>query len=412
MMSDRKLRSGTRKDYSKMVEESPEKHDSEDDHDGATDDACVKNQNNNNDEKQQHADESSGDDSKSIPEESDREYEYESVFESDEDDAELKEAELKLQLMKKQQKLLLQKTKRARIARKTEEVEKSLKELKKNARPRKKKVTAASLRNMDDVVAEVDRLMDENLNLRKKTTHSSASEAESDILSVRSSRSSGSGARRKQVEEKSGKERHGEKKISGKSKSSLNSQIKFPQKWPHSYLNPSFVNSKEKAYEDLSISEFVAGYMTILEDDDSEERRTHRSEHLKELMYLSTRFKWKNILDYHGACLTEIERGHLKWGSSFQLLQSTTLSGGLLTQNSRWGSGGHSDVANRSSRNDDVIFCKGYQRGSCQQPKDHFGLFYGQNRFMKHICGNCWQKLRTQSPHPETSDECPLKEKL
>ena len=148
--------------------------------------------------------------------------------------------------------------------------------------------------------------------------------------------------------------------------------------------------------------------MTILEDEDSEERRIHRQEHLKELMYLSTRFKWRNILDYHGACLTEIERGHLKWGSSFQLLQSTTLSGGFLAQNNR-GSPSGSGNSQTPKRNDGVVFCKGYQRGTCQQDKDHYGNFFGNNRLMRHICGNCWLKLNVQSPHPETSDDCPLK---
>ena len=133
----------------------------------------------------------------------------------------------------------------------------------------------------------------------------------------------------KRKSSKSGKEKQPEKKVSGKSKNSLNSEIKFPQKWPHSFLNPQFVSSREKNYEDLSISEFCAGYMAILEDEVCEERRAFGTAHLKELMYLSSRFEWRCVLDYHGACLMEIERGHLKWGSSFQLLQSTTLAGGV-----------------------------------------------------------------------------------
>ena len=176
-------------------------------------------------------------------------------------------------------------------------------------------------------------------------------------------------------------------------------------------MNPLFVNSREKNYEDLSISEFCAGYLTILEDEDCEERRAYRTAHLKELMYLSTRFKWKCVLDYHGACLMEIERGHLKWGSSFQMLQSTTLSGGFLHQSNRGTpSGGNNSGFNPGNRdNEGVVFCKGYQRGVCQQPKEHYGQFFGQSRLLRHICGKCWLKLRTQAPHPETSDECPLK---
>ena len=128
------------------------------------------------------------------------------------------------------------------------------------------------------------------------------------------------------------------------------------------------------------------------------------------------------MLDYHGACLMEIERGHLKWGSSFQLLQSTTLAGGFLSQNSRGGagpggfnrSGGGSNSSNsyQNRSSEGIVFCKGYQRGTCQQPRDHYGLFYGENRLLKHICAKCWLNTKTQVPHPETSADCPMKDQL
>ena len=202
------------------------------------------------------------------------------------------------------------------------------------------------------------------------------------------------------------KEKQSERK-SGKSKNSLTSDYKFPQKWPHSFLNPHFVHSKEKNYEDLSISEFCAGYLTIIENE-NEEKREHRIAHLKELMYLSTRFTWRCVLDYHGACLLEIERGHLKWGDSFQLLQSTTLAGGVLNSSTR--RGGNQTGGNNVGRYEGVVFCKGYQRGTCQQAKDHNGQFNGETRLLKHICAKCWLKMKTQVAHPENSADCPLKD--
>ena len=133
----------------------------------------------------------------------------------------------------------------------------------------------------------------------------SSNDSESDVFSLKSCASASVRSGRRTHTDKRSEKKNSEKKISGKSKNSLNSQIRYPQKWPHSFLNASFVNSREKNYEDLSIAEFVAGYMKILEDEESEDKRVFCCEHLKELMYLSTRFKWRNILDYHGACLTE-----------------------------------------------------------------------------------------------------------
>ena len=375
-----------------------------------SDNACVRNNNNN-----KHDDGSGGilnseviignsDDSEN------QESQYEAASESEENDDDLLAAERNLQLLKKKHQVLQQQSKRARIKRETAEVEKALKQLEKeNGKHKIKKsnVTAKSLRAMDEVVSEVDRLMDRHMNI-KAADSSSGEEEESDVLSVCDS--SGGVRRNKKKEVKPLKQKQPEKKVSGKSKNSLNSDIRFPQKWPHSGLNPLFVNSREKNYEDLSISEFCAGYLTILEDEDCEERRAYRTAHLKELMYLSTRFRWRCVLDYHGACLMEIERGHLKWGSSFQMLQSTTLSGGFLPQNNRGAASAGGGGFNRGNQNSEgTVFCKGYQGGTCQQPKDHYGLFYGQNKLLRHICAKCWQNLKVHSNHPETSDECPLK---
>ena len=240
----------------------------------------------------------------------------------------------------------------------------------------------------------------------------SSSETETDCVPRRSGSSSGRSAKatvKTRAHSEQGGVRHQERR-SGKSKNSLTSDYKFPQKWPHSFLNPHFVHSKEKNYEDLTISEFCAGYLTIVENE-SEEKREHRIAHLKELMYLSTRFTWKCVLDYHGACLLEIERGHLKWGDSFQLLQSTTLAGGFLVSNNRRGGGGQLQTGGgNGGRNEGTVFCKGYQRGTCQQTRDHYGQFFGENRLLKHICAKCWLKMKTQAAHPENSDDCPLKD--
>ena len=63
--------------------------------------------------------------------ESAKESEYDSSADESEDDDGLREAELQLELLKKEEKELRKQSKRARIARETEEVRKSLNELKK-----------------------------------------------------------------------------------------------------------------------------------------------------------------------------------------------------------------------------------------------------------------------------------------
>ena len=195
-------------------------------------------------------------------------------------------------------------------------------------------------------------------------------------------------------------------KKSGKSKK-VTSYVKNPQKWPHSHLSLHFVN-KEKRYEDLSVAEFCAGYATILEVCSSA-NRMHRVAHFKELMYLATKYQWKCVLSYHAAVLLEIERGHVNWGDSFQMLQSTTLAGGFLVHNRGSSRGGSSSTASGEGSGSH-FFCNNFQRGTCVHPRDHYGMFNGENRLLKHMCAKCWFKNKKVESHPRNSDECPCKD--
>ena len=59
---------------------------------------------------------------------------------------------------------------------------------------------------------------------------------------------------------------------------------------------------------------------------------------------------------------------------------------------------------------DDDCVCRNFQRGLCQEAHDHWGEFYGEQRYLRHICAKCWLQTRKKSPHSEDSDTCPLKE--
>ena len=54
-----------------------------------------------------------------------------------------------------------------------------------------------------------------------------------------------------------------------------------------------------------------------------------------------------------------------------------------------------------------VLFCRDYQRTTCSFPQDHYGLLRGKRKWLRHICADCWVKVRTQALHPERSKEGP-----
>ena len=320
------------------------------------------------------------------------------------------------------------------LQKRKEDVNLALKNLE---RRKKNKVTATSLREMDSVMHKVDKMMDEKLKFGKKGFSSSSTESDrsddsgsstddssSDAVdsddSEEDTEDSSSGDERKRNKKKSSKKKKSEKKKkktssrnkkSGKTKK-LTSQVKYPQDWPHSFLRLHFVD-KNKKYDQLSMSEFCAGYCTIMEGMKGK-KLSHRLTHLKDLMYLATRYQWKEVLNFHASCLLEVERGQLKWGETtkFQLLQSTTLAGGISNPN-----GAHSAsstwLASQSSSvggfiEGPVLFCKEYQRGICTKTTDHDALDrFGQMRCFRHICAKCWLSARNKLPHPETDESCP-----
>ena len=396
-MSDweRKLRSGTRRDYKKMASPECEEKSAEGsgDNGGVSEEVYM-------DEKELFVD---------------------SLGESDADvsENEVQAMEERLRGMKLTEEKMQRKEKFRRLSQEASDVEQNLKKLAakkihgvKGHRGRQlKDVTTADLRGMDGVVRKVDKLMDRKLKMKQNRSTSSSSSSSNSCSSSDSESSPRDNKKTRRQKKKSKKSRSSEKKHRSGKDERLTSFVKHPQKWPHSHLSLHFVN-KEKKYEELSLAEFCAGFATILEMfRDTDPQKAHRITHFKELMYLATKFQWKNVLNYHAACLLEIERGHLKWGDNFQMMQSTTLAGGFINS-SRGGfsAGGTQRSTGGSDDGGRILFCKGFQHGNCGHAQDHQGHYKGEKVLLKHICAKCWLTNKKIVPHPESSEACPLKE--
>ena len=327
-------------------------------------------------------------------------YEY-----SDGDDDEVRKAKDNLKLLKQKEEKIKKEEKLRMIADETARLEKSLKSSKgAKKKQEKRQVSNADLRSMSDVVSKVDKFMD-----KKKLNFVCNSDSESDICSGSSGNERSSSDEERRVKKRDESNEEKTKKKSGK-ECTITSYVKFPQKWPHSQLKLHYV-AKQKKYDELTLAEFCAGYMTILKNCRSSQQKA-RIEHLEELMYHATTKSWKSVLNYHSACLIEIEHGNLKWGDNFQLyggLSSTLYGAG---SSARGGQGvtatGGKQFQSRSSSNERVCFCKNFQRETCTFTRDHYGQFMGENQLLRHICAKCWLNLKTKSPHSEQSETCPL----
>ena len=145
-------------------------------------------------------------------------------------------------------------------------------------------------------------------------------------------RSSGSDSSSDGRRTRGGRRRRGRKIKSGKH-DKISSHVKHAERWPHAYVASSQCGAEERAYEDLTIQEFVAGFATILGLRElPRKEREERTAHLSQLMYLAQIYEWGAVLSFHAAVLQQIERGSFKWGDTlaFAQLESRTLAGRFL----------------------------------------------------------------------------------
>ena len=171
----------------------------------------------------------------------------------------------------------------------------------------------------------------------------------------------------------------------------LTSRVLSPQLWPHSHLSLSYI-SKDKKYDDLSLTEFAVGYDAILQRPTlSPSELRVRIDNFAVLMYLATQYTWSSVRDLHAAVLFEIECDRAKWGDAFTYLESCILQS--LLRSSRSGSG-----APRADNPSVVIFSMAH----VNVRRITLALFV-VNVWFQHSCARCWVDSRVLARHSELS---------
>ena len=163
----------------------------------------------------------------------------------------------------------------------------------------------------------------------------------------------------------------------GKSQGQLdhNTRITHPQEWPH--LHVPFGLARKK-FQDLTTSEFVYGYLDIV-NSEPPEKQAVMTRHLMSLMRLASKYDWPAVLSFHAAVLDRIEAGLANWGDDFseierfnitesQRLPTTTPSARIATP----------PGPNNRSRS----YCREWNRtGVCNNTSHQLGT--------EHICAYC-----------------------
>lgn len=192
-------------------------------------------------------------------------------------------------------------------------------------------------------------------------------------------------------------------KPSGKGRSQRSGRVKTASdfvvkqvEWPHYHIfrGPS---RQPASYDELTISEFVFGYLTSLEQEVCPNVRAHKLQHLRELMMDTCEFGWQGPRNYHGIILQEMEKGRLSWDPKHASRMGEMRQQYSHTNTNREGTQAAASKGSVAATSTPMV-CYAFQKGGCKQEGDHSNA---RGHCLHHSCQYCLKKTGNKYPHAE-----------
>ena len=159
--------------------------------------------------------------------------------------------------------------------------------------------------------------------------------------------------------------------------------------WPHYHITRG-INLTPSSYEELSLEEFILGYIRMLRDTDSTFDKDVMLEVLEDLMEDTIDFSWGNAKGFYKSIGLEIERGKFAWDDS------ATIQKKRFTKCRVQKSGAKQEVKPKKQIQvpDNAVCCPQYQSGQCDKRFDHLPLI--------HACAFCFTNRNVVHKHKES----------
>ena len=181
----------------------------------------------------------------------------------------------------------------------------------------------------------------------------------------------GAGARRKNKRHK------GKVTKSGRVTTTRCKSAKVKVEWPHYGGVYKGRDRSAPLYDDLTMSEFVWGYIGQVLEPKNARVKERMLVHLKDLMQDASHHTtdWKDVRDFNGLVMEQMERSRLTWDDATAIDK--------LRQSYLY----------RPTPN--LVPCPAFQNGECKMAGDHDNL--------KHMCSHCFNASSKQLDHGEAS---------
>ena len=160
--------------------------------------------------------------------------------------------------------------------------------------------------------------------------------------------------------------------------------VKKSVDWPQNFILTG--NQKTRpTYDDLSITQWVSGFVRCIQEEKSETCRSAMLDYLANLMEDASDFSWDSAKACHAILLTNMEADRVSWVETdkvdqFRRAHAQRHVTGVQTSATRSVSKKPKMVYNKGS-----MICRYFQEGTCRFPTHHktAGQFY------RHVCENC-----------------------
>ena len=180
--------------------------------------------------------------------------------------------------------------------------------------------------------------------------------------------------------------------------------VKNRIKWPHEYILSGL--SKERVtYDQLSVTQWVAGFGRTMRDESDPEIRKHMLDYMISLMDDANDFSWISAKASHAVLLCRMEQGEVASYADISAIDRIRRANAQKHVP-------HSQVSPQKFNNGKkftkitkTMPCTYFNQGTCLQKKSHEtrGVLY------KHICASCFASAGKTFPHSEV--ECKNKQK-
>ena len=173
--------------------------------------------------------------------------------------------------------------------------------------------------------------------------------------------------------------------------------IKNRVKWPHEYVL-SGLNKERVTYDQLSITQWVAGFGRTIKEESNAHLKDHMIDYLIALMDDANDFSWSAAKSSHAVLLCRMEQGEISNFSDTNAIERIRRANAQRHMPTHSAHVPTANVPYKRSKTTKSMPCTYFNLSTCNQSKSHEtrGVWY------KHICANCFANSGKTFPHAET----------